>query len=197
MCRGFEQPETADECEFVMKYAAPLRSARDLGRTMLKGGNTDRDLGRLWRRWHDLHRSFTASVKEKPSVFNLEEASPRLASARNLCFSVPGTYMRLAHEGPDISIVHVVPTIEVLSSKQRPRKLSVKGSDGRLYGFLLKPREDLRLDERCAQMVCPATAFLAAATESFDSSRSSIPFCALTQRQLSVTSDARALRSCL
>jgi FKBP12-rapamycin complex-associated protein len=32
----------------------------------------------------------------------------------------------------------VSPTLDVLSSKQHPRKLKIKGSDGRDYPFLLK-----------------------------------------------------------
>ncbi|KZF22699.1 hypothetical protein L228DRAFT_247070 [Xylona heveae TC161] len=36
----------------------------------------------------------------------------------------------------------------ILNSLQRPRKLSVKGSDGRVYGLLCKPKDDLRKDQR-------------------------------------------------
>jgi serine/threonine-protein kinase ATR len=36
----------------------------------------------------------------------------------------------------------------VLSSLQRPRKLTVRGSDGRQYGLLCKPKDDLRKDQR-------------------------------------------------
>ncbi|KAF2086780.1 putative phosphatidylinositol 3 and 4-kinase [Saccharata proteae CBS 121410] len=36
----------------------------------------------------------------------------------------------------------------VLSSLQRPRKLTVRGSDGRSYGLLCKPKDDLRKDQR-------------------------------------------------
>jgi len=36
----------------------------------------------------------------------------------------------------------------VLSSLQRPRKLTVRGSDGRNYGLLCKPKDDLRKDQR-------------------------------------------------
>ncbi|KAJ3016848.1 serine/threonine-protein kinase M1, partial [Thoreauomyces humboldtii] len=38
--------------------------------------------------------------------------------------------------------------IEVMSSLQRPRKLTIKGSDGRDYIFLCKPKDDLRKDCR-------------------------------------------------
>lgn len=36
----------------------------------------------------------------------------------------------------------------VLSSLQRPRRISVRGSDGHLYGLLCKPKDDLRKDQR-------------------------------------------------
>ena len=36
-------------------------------------------------------------------------------------------------------------------SKQRPRKLEITGSDGKLYGFLLKGRQDIRQDQRVMQ----------------------------------------------
>ena len=36
----------------------------------------------------------------------------------------------------------------VLSSLQRPRKLTVRGSDGKQYGLLCKPNDDLRKDRR-------------------------------------------------
>ena len=36
----------------------------------------------------------------------------------------------------------------VLSSLQRPRKLTVRGSDGKNYGLLCKPKDDLRKDQR-------------------------------------------------
>ncbi|KAK3064252.1 serine/threonine-protein kinase M1, partial [Teratosphaeriaceae sp. CCFEE 6253] len=36
----------------------------------------------------------------------------------------------------------------VLSSLQRPRKITVRGSDGKLYGLLCKPKDDLRKDQR-------------------------------------------------
>ncbi|KAK8173648.1 hypothetical protein IWX90DRAFT_148777 [Phyllosticta citrichinensis] len=62
---------------------------------------------------------------------------------------------------PDVQYKHhkafqdIVPTISsflddvsVLPSLQRPRKLVVRGSDGRNYGLLIKPKDDLRKDQR-------------------------------------------------
>jgi serine/threonine-protein kinase mTOR len=42
--------------------------------------------------------------------------------------------------------------IQVISSKQRPRKISIFGSNGFEYVFLLKGHEDLRQDERVMQI---------------------------------------------
>lgn len=36
----------------------------------------------------------------------------------------------------------------VLNSLQRPRKITARGSDGKLYGLLCKPKDDLRKDQR-------------------------------------------------
>ncbi|KAJ2743549.1 hypothetical protein GGI20_003654 [Coemansia sp. BCRC 34301] len=38
--------------------------------------------------------------------------------------------------------------IEVMSSLQRPKKITMRGSDGRAYSFLCKPKDDLRKDAR-------------------------------------------------
>jgi FKBP12-rapamycin complex-associated protein len=43
--------------------------------------------------------------------------------------------------------------VEVLTTKQKPRRLKIFGSDGKEYNFLLKGHEDLRLDERIMQLL--------------------------------------------
>ena len=42
--------------------------------------------------------------------------------------------------------------LKVVSSKQKPRKLCIRGSDGHDYVFILKGHEDLRQDERVMQL---------------------------------------------
>ena len=63
--------------------------------------------------------------------------------------AVPGTY--IAGE-PLVTIAAFAPTLAVISSKQRPRKLTIHGGDGAEYMFLLKGHEDLRQDERVMQL---------------------------------------------
>ena len=79
----------------------------------------------------------------------LHHVSPDLTSARNLSLVVPGTYRQTSQ---DIGIRSFSPFFEVIASKQRPRRMSMLGSDGKKYEFLLKGHEDLRQDERVMQL---------------------------------------------
>lgn len=47
-----------------------------------------------------------------------------------------------------VTIASFSDDVLVLSSLQRPRKLTVRGSDGKQYGLLCKPKDDLRKDQR-------------------------------------------------
>ena len=47
-----------------------------------------------------------------------------------------------------ITISSFLDDVLVLSSLQRPKKLTMRGSDGELYGLLCKPKDDLRKDQR-------------------------------------------------
>ena len=51
-----------------------------------------------------------------------------------------------------MTIAAFAPTMHVITSKQRPRRLQIHGSDGKDYGYLLKGHEDLRQDERVMQL---------------------------------------------
>ena len=47
-----------------------------------------------------------------------------------------------------VYIIGVEDTVEVMHSLQKPKKISIRGSDGKLYVFLCKPQDDLRKDFR-------------------------------------------------
>ena len=66
---------------------------------------------------------------------------------------MPGTYNNdngTTYNG--IQILKFNSSLSVLDTAQRPRKLTILGSDGNNYTFLLKGREDLRQDERVMQL---------------------------------------------
>lgn len=89
--------------------------------------------------------------KQLPSLTKLElmQCSPALNRARSLELGVPGSYRV---DGSYVNIEKFIPSVEVITSKQRPRKITLRGSDGKDYVFLLKGHEDLRQDERVMQL---------------------------------------------
>ena len=91
--------------------------------------------------------------KQLPQLVDLDltYVSEKLKEAHDLDLAMPGTY----HSENTQNIVRIArfhPSLKVLESKQRPRRLSIIGSDGKSYGFLLKGHEDLRQDERVMQL---------------------------------------------
>ena len=78
--------------------------------------------------------------------------------AKDLELAVPGTYFA---GKPIVRINSFSKTLRVLYSKQRPRKCSCFGSDGKEYVFLLKGHEDLRQDERVMQLFSLVNTLLA------------------------------------
>jgi FKBP12-rapamycin complex-associated protein len=69
------------------------------------------------------------------TVIELQYVSPRLMNVRDLVIAVPGTYQS---GKPIVGIQMVLPTFNVITSKQRPRKFSLKGTDGKEYTYCLK-----------------------------------------------------------
>jgi len=68
---------------------------------------------------------------------------------RDLELAILGSYVP---NQPVIRISQVNSSLQVITSKQRPRKLCIVGSNGKEYMFLLKGHEDLRQDERVMQL---------------------------------------------
>lgn len=94
---------------------------------------------------------FRKITRQLPYLTSLELqfVSPKLTHLVDLELAVPGSY------NPNqelIRIANVESQISIITSKQRPRKLTIKGSNGRNYMFLLKGHEDLRQDERVMQL---------------------------------------------
>lgn len=108
------------------------------------------DLHQAW----EIYQIVFKKIKAQISIFiknkmELPHVSPALTHAVNLQLAVPGTY-----KPPNnvICISGFSHTVTVMPSKQRPRRISLTGSDGQQYQFLLKGNEDLRQDERVMQL---------------------------------------------
>jgi len=136
------------------------------------------------------------------TTLDLQYVSPELLNARNLELAVPGKLSPLtAWKVPAsrlsrgtvgtyhskrklVKIASFAPTLAVITSKQRPRRLNLRGDDGKEYQYVLKGaqqvlvkgwvklkyltgHEDLRQDERVMQLFGLVNTLLAIDPDSF------------------------------
>ncbi|KAI6713291.1 hypothetical protein JHW43_004164 [Diplocarpon mali] len=155
-------PETLREISFAQTFGRDLQEAREWCFTYRQSG----DMGDINQAWDLYYQVFRRIARQLPQLNNLELAyvSPKLLNARNLDLAVPGTYLS---GKPITRIMHFETTFSVISSKQRPRKLSLQGSDGIAYAFVLKGHEDIRQDERVMQLFGLCNTLMVNDTESY------------------------------
>lgn len=140
-------PETLREEGFVQAHGRDLQEAQEWCRRYQE----TRDMNNLNQAWELYYQVFRRISRQLPqlNVLELQHISPRLLEARNLELCVPGYYRS---GEPIVRIARFNPSLSVIPSKQRPRKLTIVGSDGKDYMYLLKGHEDLRQDERVMQL---------------------------------------------
>lgn len=155
-------PETLREISFAQTFGRDLQEAREWCYTYKTSG----DVGDLNHAWDLYYQVFRRIARQLPQLNNLELAyvSPSLLDAKNLDLAVPGTYKS---GKPIVRILSFEPTFTVINSKQRPRKLSLNGSDGNPYAFVLKGHEDIRQDERVMQLFGLCNTLLSHDSESY------------------------------
>uniref|UniRef100_A0A0D9WE66 Serine/threonine-protein kinase TOR n=1 Tax=Leersia perrieri TaxID=77586 RepID=A0A0D9WE66_9ORYZ len=140
-------PETIKENTFIQAYGHELLEAHECC-VQYRATGEDAELTKAWDLYYHVFRRID---KQLPSLttLDLHSVSPELLECRKLELAVPGTY---SADAPLVTIEYFVPQLIVITSKQRPRKLTIHGSDGNDYAFLLKGHEDLRQDERVMQL---------------------------------------------
>ncbi|CAG0925153.1 unnamed protein product, partial [Notodromas monacha] len=87
------------------------------------------------------------------SLLKLADISPTLAGLKHTVIAVPGSVNNAMGKQDWITIAGFESSVQILPTKTRPKKLVVKGSDGKRYPFLFKGLEDLHLDERVMQFL--------------------------------------------
>nr|QHX41461.1 serine/threonine-protein kinase mTOR [Halisarca dujardinii] len=140
-------PETLKESSFNHAYGRDLADAQDWCRKY-RTSNSVKDLNQAWDLYYHVFRRISKQLPQLTTL-ELQYVSPRLLSCTDLELAVPGTYDPSAET---IRIQSVAAALQVITSKQRPRKLRIYGSNGNEYMFLLKGHEDLRQDERVMQL---------------------------------------------
>jgi len=140
-------PKTLREISFAQAFGRDLADAREWCRNYRQTGDLA-DIGQAWDLYYAVFRRISRQLPQMTSL-ELTYCSPDLLAARDLELAVPGTYRS---GQPIVRIMAFEGTFSVISSKQRPRKLDILGSDGKTYTFLLKGHEDIRQDERVMQL---------------------------------------------
>ena len=132
-------PQTTSEASFQLAFGAELLEAH--GRCQAYVATQSRtELSAAWDIYYHVFRRISKQIA-KLAVLELTHVSPKLLEAHDLELAVPGTYQAAA---PVVCIRSFAQTMMVIPSKQRPRKLTIFGSDGSEHTFLLKGHEDLR-----------------------------------------------------
>ena len=121
------------------------------------------DLNQAWDLYYQVFRKISRQLPQLTTL-DLQYVSPKLLAAHDLDLAVPGTY---ATGKPIVKIMGFEPTFNVITSKQRPRKLTIRGSDGIHYQYALKGHEDIRQDERVMQLFGLVNTLLGVDSECF------------------------------
>ncbi|CAN1133576.1 Serine/threonine-protein kinase SMG1 [Linum perenne] len=162
------KPETPHEAWFCEEYRERLKLAISKFKTPPASAAS---LGDLWRPFEDIASSL-ASYQRK-SCITLGEVAPRLASLSSSDVPMPGLEKQVSISDSQkdlgttqgiITIASFCEEVTILSTKTRPKKLVMLGSDGQKYTYLLKGREDLRLDARIMQLLQAINGFLRASS---------------------------------
>ncbi|CAC5403933.1 MTOR [Mytilus coruscus] len=155
-------PQTLKETSFNQAYGRDLMEAQDWCKKYQRSGNV-KDLTQAWDLYYHVFRRISKQLPQLTSL-ELQYVSPKLLRCQDLELAVPGTY---DPNQPIVKIRKVQSSLQVITSKQRPRKLSIFGSNGQEYMFLLKGHEDLRQDERVMQLFGLVNSLLLQNTETF------------------------------
>lgn len=84
--------------------------------------------------------------------------------------TIEGVFLKVPHVTGDncwlTCYEAVLDETTILNSQQRPRKISIRGSDGKIYSLLCKPKDDLRKDQRLMEFNSMINRFLKRDVES-------------------------------
>uniref|UniRef100_I1PF98 non-specific serine/threonine protein kinase n=1 Tax=Oryza glaberrima TaxID=4538 RepID=I1PF98_ORYGL len=150
------EPKTSHEVWFHKEYNAQLKSAITALKTPPGSPSA---LGEIWRPFDSIAASLATHLRK--SCISLSEIAPQLAALSTSNIPMPGFEKQIfsssessfADSHGTITISSFCKEVTVLSTKTRPKKLVLQGSDGQKYTYLLKGREDLRLDSRIMQLL--------------------------------------------
>ena len=165
--------ESLYEINFYQRYGTELKEAEKYINKLIEEQNPNY-LKEAWEIYQSIYKRISANYSKFQSI-SLQYISSKLYSFKDSDIIMPGSfhsyYYNLyekefnkdiintklndfdikTHFKP-ITIQRIEKYLEVVNSKQHPRKTCMIGSDNKEYLFLLKGHEDLRQDERVIQI---------------------------------------------
>lgn len=173
-------PETPRQAWFQKQFGSPLKTAIEMFKAPPANSAS---LSGVWRPF-DTITADLVSHQKKSSVL-LSDVSPALTALQSSEAPMPGlaVHSSVVARGPTESSIKEDSSViidrslgittvasfskhlTVLSTKTKPKKLQIVGSDGGLYTYLLKGREDLRLDARIMQLLQAVNSILLVRSE--------------------------------
>lgn len=160
------KPETTHEIWFHEEFTERLKSA------ILGFKNppiSASALENVWKPFDDI-AALLATYQRKSSI-SLAEVAPKLAFLSSSSIPMPG-FEKQIDEGTIVTVASFSNQIDILPTKTKPKKLVIVGSNGQSYTYLLKGREDLRLDARIMQLLQAINGFLCSSSSTCKNSLS-------------------------
>ncbi|XP_032688955.1 serine/threonine-protein kinase ATR isoform X2 [Odontomachus brunneus] len=152
---------------FNSSYSARQKSCQDiLNHPQLKTlemSKLIRDFHRLWEKLIELSNKTIPDNIVNTTVTQLSKNLPRLLASKDFSpIMMPTTKFRQLHlpsknasldnHNPFllkwVHISRIEDNVVIMPSLQRPRRITLRGSDGKKYLFMCKPKDDLRRDFR-------------------------------------------------
>ncbi|CCK71085.1 phosphatidylinositol kinase family protein KNAG_0G00270 [Huiozyma naganishii CBS 8797] len=155
-------PETLRETSFLNSFGRDLNIAEEWMDNYKKTEDVS-NLNQAWDIYYSIFRKISKLLPQLQTL-ELQHVSPKLLAAKDFQLVIPGTY---AVGKELVTISRFEPKFTVISSKQRPRKFTIKGSDGKNYQYALKGHEDIRQDSLVMQLFGLVNTLLQGDTESF------------------------------
>ncbi|PGH21404.1 hypothetical protein AJ80_03321 [Polytolypa hystricis UAMH7299] len=170
--------ETLREVSFAQAFGRDLAEAKHFCLLYRESGEIG-DLNQAWDLYYTVFRKIARQLPQLVTL-DLKYVSPKLKEAVDLDLAIPGTYQS---GRPVIRILSFDPVSTVVQTKKRPRKMTVRGSDGNSYLYALKGHEDIRQDERVMQLFGLVNTLLDNDSESFKRHLSILRFPAIPLSQ--------------